>query len=120
MARGKPVCEEIRILIVDKFKSGMTYGQISTDLKIPRSTIQSVVRKYEISGNFSNNISNRGRTSKISHRDKRALANIIKLNRRSTVRDIALKWSEAIGKPVKREWTRLQMKSIGYNFYKVS
>ncbi|XP_075150945.1 uncharacterized protein LOC142225054 [Haematobia irritans] len=118
MIRGKPLCEEIRILIIDKFKSGKTYGQISTDLRIPRSTIQSIVSKYKVCGNFGNNVSNRGRTSKISLRDKRALANIIKQNRRSTIRDIALKWSEAIGKPVKREWTQLQLKSIGYNFYK--
>lgn len=120
MARGKPVCEEIRILIVEKFKSGKTYGQISTDLKLPRSTIQSIVKKYEISGNYCNEVLKRGRTSKITPRDKRALASIIKQNRRSTVRDIASKWSDAIGKPVRREWTRQQMKNIGYNFYKVS
>ena len=120
MACGKPVCEEIRILIINKFKSGKSYGEISTDLNLPRSTVQGIVKKYEECDNFSNNVANRGRVSKITSRDKRALAATIKQNRRSTVRDIASKWSEKIGKPVKREWTRQQMKNIGYGFYKVS
>lgn len=120
MARGKPVCEEIRLLIIDKVKSGKSYGEISIDLKLPRSTVQSIVQKYEKNGNCSNNVANRGRVSKITFRDKRALAAVLKKNRRSTVRDIASKWSEKVGKTIKREWTRQQMKDIGYGFYKVS
>ena len=34
MARVKPICEEIGILIVDKFKSGMTDIDRSENLKV--------------------------------------------------------------------------------------
>lgn len=120
MARGKPISAEIRYLVVEKVSSGKSYGEISSDLKLPRSTVQSIVQNYKKNGNCNTSVANRGRVSKITPRDTRVLANIIKQDRRSSIRNIASEWSQSIGKTVKREWTRQQMKKIGYGFYKVS
>lgn len=64
-------------------------------------------------------VSNRGRISKITPRQTRVLASIIKTDRRVSVRNLATEWSQAIGTPVGREWTRQHLKKLGYGFYKV-
>lgn len=47
MARGKPVIAEIRDLIISKVNLKESYGKISKDLKIARSTVQSIVENYK-------------------------------------------------------------------------
>lgn len=119
MARGKPICKEIRSLILDYYKSGNTFGQIAKRLNLSKSSVQGIVAKFKKTGNIDNNIGNRGRTSAITARDRRALATIVKADRRQSLRNVASDWSSKIGKSVKREWTRLQLRDIGYKFYKV-
>lgn len=119
MARGKPICKEIRSLVLDYYKSGKTFGEISKLLNLSKSSVQGVINKFNKTGNIDNNIVNRGRKSAITERDKRSLATIVKANRRQSLRNVASEWSDKIGKSVGREWTRLQLRNIGYKFYKV-
>lgn len=119
MTRGKPVVREIRELIVKKFNLKDSYGTISKDLKISRATVQSIEENYKEYGTTKTRVSNRGRVSKITARQTRALESIIKRDRRSSVRNLATAWSQAIGKPIGREWTRQNLRILGYGFYKV-
>lgn len=119
MARGKPICKEIRSLVLDYYKSGKTFGEIAKQLNLAKSSIQGIMNNFKKNGNIENNVANRGRTSAITARDKRALATIVKADRRQSLRNLASEWSDKIGKSVKREWTRLQLRDIGYKFYKV-
>lgn len=119
MARGKPICKEIRSLVLDYYKSGKTFGEIAKQLNLSKSSVQGVINNFKKNGNIDNNIVNRGRKSAITERDKRSLATIVKANRRQSLRNVASEWSDKIGKSVGREWTRLQLQNIGYKFYKV-
>lgn len=119
MARGKPICKEIRSLVLDYYKSGKTFGEIAKQLNLSKSSVQGVINNFNKNGNIDNNIVNRGRKSAITERDKRSLATIVKANRRQSLRNVASEWSDKIGKSVGREWTRLQLRNIGYKFYKV-
>lgn len=119
MTRGKPVVAEIRELIIKKSTLKESYAKIAKDLGLSRATIQSIVANYKKNGNVATRVSNRGRVSKITPRETRALASIIKRDRRATVRNVATEWSQAVGKTIGREWTRQHLKKIGYGFYKV-
>lgn len=110
MTRGKPVVAEIRELIIKKSTLKESYAKIAKDLGLSRATIQSIVANYKKNGNVATRVSNRGRVSKITTRETRALASIIKRDRRATVRNVATEWSQAVGKTIGREWTRQQLK----------
>lgn len=119
MARGIPICEEIRKLIIEKYCSNNSLGQIANELHLSRSTIQGIIKIYETTGTFLPKEQQHGRKTAITNRDLRALRNTIKQNRRSSVRNLAVKWSDNIGRTVGREWTRVQLHKLGYKFYKV-
>lgn len=46
MARGKPICKEIRSLVVDYYKSGNTFGEIAKQLNLAKSSVQGIVKKF--------------------------------------------------------------------------
>jgi len=119
MVRGKPICNEIRALIRDYFKTGKTVTEISKQLNLSKSSVHGVIKVFKTTGNIENNIKKRGRTSAITPRDKRELAKIVKADRRQSLRNLTSEWSQKIGKTFKRKWTWLQLKNIGYGFYKV-
>lgn len=119
MARGKALSEDIRQLIIDKYKFNKSYGEIAKELNLSRSTIQSIIENYKKTGCVAPKTHEIGRKSKLTARDIRALDTIIKKDRRVSVRNLAMEWSEKIDKHVGREWTRIQLHKLDYNFYKV-
>lgn len=119
MTRGKALSEEIRKLIIDKWKNGKSYFEISTDLNLSKSTIQYIIKFYKNNNSLKPNYKKCGRASQITTRNLRSLENIIKKNRRTTVRNLATEWSSAIRKTISRETTRKYLKKLNYSFYKV-
>ena len=46
MGKSKEISKDLRKNIVDLHKSGSSLGAISKRLKVPRSSVQTIVRKY--------------------------------------------------------------------------
>ena len=47
MGKSKEISQDFRKLIVDLHKSGSSLGAISKRLKVPHSSVQTIVRKYK-------------------------------------------------------------------------
>ena len=50
MGKSKEISQDLRNKIVDLHKSGSSLGAISKLLKVPRSSVQTIVRKYKHHG----------------------------------------------------------------------
>ena len=64
--------QEIRLLIVEKLKSGMGQRQVSRLLQIPRSTVQNIHKRFSEYGTVSH-AQKSGRPMKMNERDQRNL-----------------------------------------------
>lgn len=47
MARGKPICKEIRSLVLDYYKSGKSFGEIAKQLNLSKSSVQGVINNFK-------------------------------------------------------------------------
>ena len=73
--------------IVDLNKSGSPLGAISKHLKVPRSSIQIIVRKYKHHGTKQPSFRS-GRRRVLSPRDERTLVRKVRINPRTTAKDL--------------------------------
>ena len=69
--------------IVDLFKSGSSLGEISKRLTVPRSSIQTIARKYKHNGTTQPSYRS-GRRCVLSPRDERTLVRKVQINPRTT------------------------------------
>lgn len=79
MGKSKELSEDVRKRIVDLHKSGKSLGAISKELYIPKSSIQSIIRKYDQYGCVST-LPRSGRRPKLSHSDELKLVKMFKEN----------------------------------------
>uniref|UniRef100_A0AAZ3S3B5 Transposase Tc1-like domain-containing protein n=1 Tax=Oncorhynchus tshawytscha TaxID=74940 RepID=A0AAZ3S3B5_ONCTS len=87
MGKSKEISQDPRKQIVDLHKSGSSLGAISKHLKVPRSSVQTIVRKYKHSG--TTQLSYRsGKRRVLSPRDERTLVQKVKINPRTTAKDL--------------------------------
>ena len=119
MPRGKPVCEEIRSLIIKFHKDGKSGRKISEELKIPRTTVQDIIKLLKIKGKIEQG-KKTGRKVSFSAQDLRALKKIILKNRRASAAEITLDWNLMCISTVSVSTCSRAVKKLGYNFYKVS
>ena len=73
--------------IVDLHKSGSHLGANSKSLKVPRSSVQTIVRKYKHHGTTQPSYRS-GRRHVLSPRDKRTLVRKVQINPRTTSKDL--------------------------------
>ena len=73
--------------IVDIHKSGSSLGAISKRLKVPRSSVQTIVRKYKHHGTKQPSYRS-GRRHVLSPRDERTLVRKVQINPRTTAKDL--------------------------------
>uniref|UniRef100_A0AAZ3NR05 Transposase Tc1-like domain-containing protein n=1 Tax=Oncorhynchus tshawytscha TaxID=74940 RepID=A0AAZ3NR05_ONCTS len=74
-------------IFVDLHKSGSSLGAISNHLKVPRSSEQTIVRKYKHHGTTQSSYRS-GRRHVRSPRDERTLVRKVKINPRTTAKDL--------------------------------
>ena len=87
MGKSKEISQDLRKNIVDLHESGSSVGAISKRLKVPRSSVQTIVRKYKHQG--TTQPSNRsGRRRVLSPRDERTLVRKVQINHRTTAKDL--------------------------------
>ena len=79
--------KKIRKIIVDFHKSGSSLGAISKRLKVPCSSVQTIVRKYKHHGTTQTSYRS-GRRHVLSPIDERTLVRKVQINPRTTAKDL--------------------------------
>jgi transposase len=87
MVKKRELTPEERNIIVEMRSNNMTYRAIAEATGIPHTTVQSVIKRYTISGTV-NSIPRKGRRPILSTRDLRKLKVIVTKNRRATLSEI--------------------------------
>ena len=87
MGKSKEISQVLRKKIVDLHKSGSSLGAISKRLKVPRSSVQTIVRKYKHHGTTQPSYRS-GRRRVLSPRDQRTLVRKVQINPRTTAKDL--------------------------------
>ncbi len=85
--RSKELPEELRDRIVARHRSGQGYKNISAALKIPKSTVASIILKWKTFGT-TRTLPRAGRPAKLSYRGKRTLVREVKKNPKITVAEL--------------------------------
>ncbi|KAJ0000165.1 hypothetical protein NQD34_012007 [Periophthalmus magnuspinnatus] len=98
MGKSKEISQDIRKKIVDLHKSGSSLGAISSCLKVPRSSVQTIIRKYKHHGNVQPSHRS-GRRRVLCPRDERALVRNVHIDPRTKAKDLVKMLAEA-GKSV--------------------
>ncbi len=89
--RSKELPEELRDRIVARHRSGQGYKQISAALKVPKSTVASIILKWKTFGRTlmcPRTLPRAGRPAKLSYRGRRALVREVKKNPKITVAEL--------------------------------
>ena len=82
MGKSKEISQDLR-----KKKSGSSLGAISKRLKVPHSSVQTIVHKYKQHGTTQPSYPS-GRRRVLSPRDERTLVQKVQINPRSTAKDL--------------------------------
>ncbi|KAI4889187.1 hypothetical protein NFI96_032652 [Prochilodus magdalenae] len=98
MGKSKEISQDIRKRIVDLHMSGSSLGAISRCLKVPRSSVQTIICKYKKDGNVQPSYRS-GRKKVLCPRDERALVRSVHINPRAKAKDLVNMMAEA-GKSV--------------------
>ncbi|KAL0192435.1 hypothetical protein M9458_010731, partial [Cirrhinus mrigala] len=85
--RSKELPEELRDRIVARHRSGQGYKKISAALKVPKSTVASIILKWKTFG-MTRTLPRAGRPAKLSYRGRRALVREVKKNPKITVAEL--------------------------------
>ncbi len=85
--RSKELPEELRDRIVARHRSGQGYKKNSVALKVPKSTVASIILKWKTFGT-TRTLSRAGRPAKLSYRGRRALVREVKKNPKITVAEL--------------------------------
>ena len=113
----KQTPQDIHDLIINQFKIGKTIRQISYLVNVPRSTVMDIIRRYKLTLLSTPNM-HQGCPRKTTIQDKRQLMRIVKCNNFDTLDNLAVKWSQSIGKCVSC-WTVIRhLAEKGYKSYK--
>lgn len=85
--RSKELSKELRDRIVARHRSGQGYNIISAALKVPKSTVASIILKWK---KFvtTRTLPRPGRPAKLSNRGRRALVREVKKNPKITVAEL--------------------------------
>ncbi len=83
---GQGTAEELRE-IVARHRSGQGYKKISAALKVPKSTVASIILKWKTFGT-TRTLPRAGRPAKLSYRGRRALVREVKKNPKITVAEL--------------------------------
>ena len=87
MGKSKDISQDLRKKNVDLYKSGSSLGAISKCLKVPHSSVQTIVRKYKHHGTTQPSYHS-GKRLVLSPRDERTLVRKVQVNPRTTTKDL--------------------------------
>ncbi|XP_076326346.1 uncharacterized protein LOC143233705 [Tachypleus tridentatus] len=87
MANRKELSSDLKNRIIVKYKSRVSLSGIAKQLNVPKSTVQSIIDKYKLTGSIAN-LPRSGRPTKISERTKRKVLREVSRNPRLTRNDV--------------------------------
>ncbi len=87
IVRSKELPEELRDRIVARHRSGQGYKKISAALKVPKSTVASIILKWKMFGT-TRTLPRAGRPAKLSYQGRRALVREVNKNPKITVAEL--------------------------------
>ena len=87
MGKSKEISQDLRKNIVDLHKSGSSLGAISKCLNVPRSSVQTIVRKYKHYGTTQPSYHS-GRKRVLAPRDEWTLVRKVQINHRTAAKDL--------------------------------
>uniref|UniRef100_A0AAZ3RCG7 Sleeping Beauty transposase HTH domain-containing protein n=1 Tax=Oncorhynchus tshawytscha TaxID=74940 RepID=A0AAZ3RCG7_ONCTS len=85
--KSNEISQDLRKKIVDLHKSGSSLGASSKRLKVPHSSVQTIVHKYKHHGTTQLSYCS-GRRRVLSPRDERTLVQKVQINPRTTAKDL--------------------------------
>ncbi|KAL0173820.1 hypothetical protein M9458_029788 [Cirrhinus mrigala] len=98
--RSKELPEELRDRIVARHRSGQGYKKISAALKVPKSTVASIILKWKTFGT-TRTLPRAGCPAKLSYQGRRALVREVKKNPKITVAELQ-RCSREMGKSCRK------------------
>ncbi len=93
--RSKELPEELRDRIVARHRSGQGYKKNSAALKVPKSTVASIILKWKTFGT-TRTLPRAGRPAKLSYRRRRALVREVKITVAERTRDAFGRWEKVV------------------------
>lgn len=104
----------VRMKVIEAYKTEKNKAEIGRLLGIPRTTIVSIIKKFEVHGSVENRHRS-GRKPKFSVRDEVQLSRIMKSNRRGTLDDITSEINNAKDSTFCSKTVRRKLFKMGYN-----
>ena len=87
MGKSKEISQDLKTKMVDLHKSDSSLGTISKRLKVPRSSVQTIVRNYKHHGTTQQSYRS-GRRRVLSPRGERTLVRKVQINPRTTAKNL--------------------------------
>lgn len=112
--KGKETTEEERKIIINLRNTNKTIKEISEIVKRPKSTITSILHRFDGCTNYKNKDRD-GRPKKLTERESRKLIQIVKKNPKITSSKIAGQIKEMTGKDIHPRTVRRTLHSAGYS-----
>lgn len=111
MGRAKELSKDLRIRIIRRYKSGNGYKKIANALRLPVSTVQTLIKKWKTTGSVKPKPRS-GRPRKLSDKTVRKITRDVQKNPQTTSSDLQASLQEA-GVQVSTSTIRRQLNSSG-------
>ena len=116
MARGSPLCGQLREKIVEQFKNNVPQRTIARNLGISSSTVHNIIKRFRESGEITA-CKRQGRKPTLNARDLRFLRRHCIKNRHQCVKDITTWAQEHFRKPLSVNTVRRYIRKCNLKLY---
>ena len=116
MARGSPLCGQLREKIVKQFKNNVPQRTIARNLGISSSTVHNIIKRFRESGEITA-WKRQGRKPTLNARDLRSLRRHCIKNRHQCVKDITTWAQEHFRKPLSVNTVRRYIRKCNLKLY---
>ena len=116
MARGSPLCGQLRVKIVEQFKNNVHQRTIARNLGISSSTVHNIIKRFRESGEITA-CKRQDRKPTLNARDLRSLRRHCIKNRHQCVKDITTWAQEHFRKPLSVNTVRRYIRKCNLKLY---
>lgn len=110
---GKELSDDTKRNIIQLIESGHRASHIAQSLKISKSTISRLLKRWRIRGSLEN-LPRTGRKKTVTKRAENTLARVVKTSRRSSLKDITSEFNNRVPIPVSRRTIQRKLHGFGY------